>query len=169
MAFGMGQRETGRMRRGTNAGWRSFSLENRGAAAIELALVVPFMAAGFMAMVDVGEAIKTKYGVEQKMRLAIEGVQRYGENTTQVIAFANADGNAAFSGQNNAPTNTSTVTITPYYLCRASDGTTAKYSASANATCPDYETWYSISASGSSTGIFGKDYNITTTVDLMAN
>lgn len=145
--------------------------ERRGAAAVEMALILPFLAGAFMAMVDVGEAINAKYQVEQKVRLAIEGVQRYGDDTDKVTAFANTDGSSAFSGANDASVNEATVSVTAYYVCRAADGTTAEYDASANASayCPDYETWFRIAATGSSEGIFGRSYDINTSIDLLAN
>lgn len=143
--------------------------DRRGAAAIELALLLPFMAVAFMAMVDLGDAINAKYDIERKMRLAIEGVERYGTDTNAVVAFANADGNAAFSGQNNAPVSNATLTVTPFYICRMSDGTVTEFTSSSTATCPDYESWYSIGASSTVTGIYGKTYNLSTSADLLVD
>lgn len=147
----------------------SFRSDRSGAAAIELGILLPFITAALISMVDVGNAVYMKYDVERKMRLAIEGIERHGIDSDSVVAFANADGNAAFNGQNDVATNPATLSLSMSYLCRADDLTATSYDAIDDVQCLDYETWYTITVTRSYTGMFGKSFDLSTTADVMVD
>lgn len=143
--------------------------DDRGIAAAEFAVFVPVMAGALLLMVDIGQGVYAKYDAERKTRLAIEGILRYGDDATKVLAFANASGNEAFPDSPDAPENTTTVTLDDYKVCRSSSGSTTKFAAGESPTCPNYETWYDVTVAGSiTTGVFGKTYDFSTSVDVFS-
>lgn len=146
-----------------------FRRDTDGASATELAILVPIFAFALLLMVDVGQAVAAKFDVERKMRLAIEGVLRYGDDTTKVMAFANASGNAAFSGQTAAPTNDAALSIQPYYVCRDSSESAIIFAVTDGTVCPGHETWYQINATASVTSMFGKTFDLSTSANILAD
>ena len=146
-----------------------FRRDTDGASATEFAILVPIFAFALLLMVDVGQAVAAKFDVERKMRLAIEGVLRYGDDTTKVMAFANASGNAAFPGQTAAPTNDAVLSIQPYYVCRDSSENPIVYAVTDGTVCPGHETWYQINATASVTSMFGKTFDLSTSANMLAD
>jgi Flp pilus assembly protein TadG len=144
-----------------------FRGDKQGTAGVEFAIILPVLVAALILMVDIGQAVAAKYSVERKMRLAVEGVLRYGDDPTKVLAFANASGKDAFANNAGVTDNTATLTIGSYRICRKS-GSEYVFSMSQTPTCPNPETWYDIDANGSVTGIFGKTMDLSTSVQLLA-
>lgn len=144
-----------------------FHRDNKGIAAVEFAVIAPILALGLILMVDIGEAVFVKFNVERKIRLAIEGVIRYGNDPEKVLAFANASGSSAFKDNNDVSENSSALTIEPYYICRGSQ--VSQFVTLDKANCPNYETWYDIKATGSVDTLFGKTFDLNTAVNLLAD
>lgn len=140
----------------------------KGIAAVEFGLLVPVLALAFVLMIDIAQGIAAKYDTERKMRLAIEGIIRYGDDITKVEAFANKSGNEAFPSSPNAPVNNSTLVVDPYYICRNIDGTFATFTPTQSPSCTNYETWYELTTAGTVTGMFGKTFNIGATVHIFS-
>jgi Flp pilus assembly pilin Flp len=147
---------------------RRFGNDRKGAAGLEFGLFVPVLALAFVLTIDIAQAVSAKYDTERKMRLAIEGILRYGDDTTKVVAFANGSGNSAFSSSPNPPENASTLTIDPYSVCRSVDGTVLYFTSLQTPTCTNYENWHKITTAGSVTGIFGKTFEFGSTVDIFS-
>lgn len=141
-----------------------FGRDGRGVAAVEFAVIAPVLAFALIAMVDIGEAVYTKYDVERKMRLAIEGVVRYGDDPVKVLAFANASGASAFKSRDNVTENKSGVVIKSYYVCRDIEKT---YTSVDLVTCPNYETWYNIGVTGSVDTLFGKTFDLQSSTQML--
>ena len=141
-----------------------FGRDERGVAAVEFAVIAPILAFAMIAMVDIGEAVYTKYDIERKMRLTIEGVVRYGDDPEKVLAFANASGATAFKSKDNVAENKSGVAIKSYYVCRDIEKT---YDTLDEITCPNYETWYNIGVTGSVNTLFGKTFDLQSTTQLL--
>ncbi|TCD15467.1 TadE/TadG family type IV pilus assembly protein [Oricola cellulosilytica] len=142
--------------------------DRNGIAAVEFGLLVPVLALAFVLMLDIAQGIAAKYDTERKMRLAIEGIIRYGDDTAKVQAFANNSGNEAFPSSPDAPVNNSTLVVDPYYICRNVDGTFATFAPSESPSCTNYETWYELTTAGTVTGMFGKTFNIGATVHIFS-
>ena len=141
-----------------------FGRDTRGVAAVEFAVIAPILAFALIAMVDIGEAVYTKYNIERKMRLTIEGVVRYGDDPAKVLAFANASGASAFKSKDYVSENTSGVVIKSYYVCRDIEKT---FDSIDQITCPNYETWYNIGVTGSVDTLFGKTFDMQSTTQLL--
>lgn len=132
---------------------KHFIRNRKGAAALELGIMLPLLTGAFIATIDVGQAITVRQDVSKRMRLGIEGVLRFGHDTQAAQTFANSDPDTEFAGT-AAANDGITVTITSDYQCRESDGSTTAYSQNGN-NCANVETWYSIQATGTHTGLFG--------------
>ncbi len=142
--------------------FKSFYADKNGLAAVELAVLFPLLAFSFILMVDLAQAVTGRYDTERKMRLAIEGILRYGDDVVKVETFANA-----FAGSIEDPSRGGTLTIGPYKVCR-SDNAAVIYKDSEVPECPNPESWYNIAVNNSVTGMFGTELDISTSTDLFS-
>lgn len=145
-----------------------FRGNRQGAAAIEFALVAPLLVFSFLLMGDFATALSTQDATARKARRAVEGVLRYGDDKDKVAAFANANGAAAFAQSSNPAINDVALQIDRFYVCPDSVLPTA-ISLLKNATCDKPEIWYKVTASASSVGMFGKNYEVDTKVDILVD
>ncbi|MEF2554279.1 hypothetical protein VQ042_23650 [Aurantimonas sp. A2-1-M11] len=56
-------------------------------AATELAIIMPFLCFGLIAMADLGLAARERLAMEHKLRIAVEGSLRFGTNITEIEEF----------------------------------------------------------------------------------
>ena len=141
---------------------RHFVSNKDGVAAVEMAVLFPLLAMAFILMVDVAQAVTHRYDTERKMRLAIEGVLRYGDDMPKVAVFANG-----FSGSVNDPSRGGTLTVGPYKVCRSTSDTEV-FEVDETPTCPNPESWYKIAVENSVNGMFGSTFDISTSTDLFS-
>lgn len=119
---------------------------DRGASIIELALVMPFLAAMVVGVVDVSRAYSAKYKLEQAAYRAIEKVQQYRDTTTTFTTIRTEATTAATAAGFTNPN----VTIDVWLECNGTRQTNY------NATCPGQtmNRWITVDIAGTYTPLF---------------
>lgn len=145
-----------------------FRRNSKGAAAIEFALVAPLLVGAFLLMGDFATALNAQDATARKARRAIEGVLRYGNDKDKVVAFANANGAAAFTNAPTPATSNVTLLVEKFYVCPDAV-IPIMVPLLESVTCPNPETWYKITTASSTVGMFGKTYNVSTKVDILVD
>jgi Flp pilus assembly protein TadG len=144
-----------------------FRREEGGAAAVELAIIAPVLIGGLVAMADIGLTIQSKYDVERRARLGVEGILRFGDDKNAVKEFANSNGNSAFGVVSNLRTNPATVDVKRYQVCRVGNQVIKSELLTALACVNKPEIWFEVAASGTSSSLFGGSYQLKSTLNVM--
>lgn len=134
-------------------------------AATEFAVISPIFVVVLLGVAGIGGAVSSQFSVERKVRLAVEGVIRFGWDDVKIVNFANADGARAF-GQ-TSQSDGITLGVTKYRVCRGS-GLLQEILMTESAPCAKPEMWVKITAAKSVSGPFGSSLNLKSRADVMA-
>lgn len=142
-----------------------FARDHRGVAATEFAVISPIFIIVLFGVAGIGGAITSQFSVERKVRLAVEGVIRYGWDDAKIRAFANASGASAFGlatqGDGVA------LDVSRYRICRATEPL-IEVPAINTPPCLKPELWVKIIATKSVAGPFNTRLNLRSSADVMA-
>lgn len=144
---------------------KNFFADDSGVAAVELAVVAPLFALVLLGVAGIGGAMSSQFSVERKVRLAIEGVVRFGDDQAAITSFANGSGAAAFN--ETVASDGVALTLTRYRMCRAL-GVQTEVTIGGLSPCLKPEIWYKIVAKKSVAGPFGQTLDLHSRADVLA-